>query len=225
MKSICQVNYYVQLNMINQQKQYCYRITHINNLSSLLQNGIVNKYHSNAGNNYIEIGNSEIIDVRSTTPVKISNYGMIGDYVPFYFTPKSIMLYNIITGYWHPKVPKRNRNEISVIRCLIAELVKFPQWFFTDGQGNDMISNHYNNLVNLSQIDWQSIQKNDFSKSDGDYDRPRRYQAEFLVHRQIPLTSIESLNVYNDQVEKDVTKILNQNNINLAVNIKPKYFF
>jgi hypothetical protein len=211
--------------MINQQRKYCYRIIHINNLPLLLQNGIVNKHHPNADNNYIEIGNPEIIDVRSTTPVKISNYGMIGDYVPFYFTPKSIMLFNIITGYWHPKVLKRNRNEILVIRCLIKELVKFPQWFFTDGQGNDMISNHYNNLVDLSQVDWHIIQKSDFSKIDGDYDKPRRYQAEFLAHGQVPLTSIESLNVYNDQVEKDVIRLLNQNNINLAVNIQPQYFF
>jgi hypothetical protein len=115
--------------MINQEKKYCYRITHINNLSLLLQNGIVNKHHLNADNNFIEIGNPEIIDVRSTTPVKINNYGMIGDYIPFYFTPKSIMLYNIITGYWHPKVLKRNRSEIIVIRCLITDLSHYHNGF------------------------------------------------------------------------------------------------
>lgn len=191
----------------------------------MLQNGIVNKHHPNATHNYVDIGNPEIIDVRSTTPVRIANYGMIGDYVPFYFTPKSIMLYNIITGYWHPLVPRRSRSEILVIRCLIADLATLPKWFFTDGQGNDMASNHYNDLANLGQVDWQNIQNSDFSKSDGDYDRPRRYQAEFLVHGQVPLTSIESLNVYNDQAANIVTNILKQNNINLAVNILPQYFF
>lgn len=120
--------------MINKHRKYCYRITHIRNLPLLLQNGIVNKHHPNASNNYIEIGNPEIIDVRSNMPVKINNYGMIGDYVPFYFTPKSIMLYNIITGYRHPVVQKRNKSEILVIRCLIEELTSLPQWFFTDGQ-------------------------------------------------------------------------------------------
>lgn len=211
--------------MINRQKTYCYRITHIDNLSLLLQNDIVNKHHPNANNNYIDIGNPEIIDVRSTAPVRIDNYGMIGDYVPFYFTPKSIMLYNIITGYWDPLVPRRNRSEILIIRCLIADLAMLPQWFFTDGQGNDFVSNHYNDLANLGQIDWLSIQNSEFSKSDGDYDRPRRYQAEFLVHRQVPLTRVESLNVYNDHAANIVNNILNQNNINLAVNIQPKYFF
>ncbi len=88
-----------------------------------------------------------------------------------------------------------------------------------------MASNHYNDMTNLGQIDWGNIQNSDFSKSDGDYDRPRRYQAEFLVHRHVPLTCVESLNVYNDQAANIVTNVLYQNNINLAVNIQPQYFF
>lgn len=211
--------------MINKYRKYCYRITHISNLRLLLQNGIVNKYHPNASKDYVEIGNPEIIDVRTTKSVKINNYGYIGDYVPFYFTPKSLMLYNIITGYRHPVVQKRNRSEILIIRCLIEDLANLPQWFFTDGQGNDMASSHYNNLAELEQIDWSCIQQSDFSKSDGDYDRARRYQAEFLVYGGVPLDKIESLNVYNQDTADYVSNILKENNINLAVNIQPQYFF
>src|SRR5690606_11958190 len=185
--------------MINGQKLYCYRITHINNLSLLLQNGIVNKNHPSAAVNYINIGNNEIIDVRSQVPVKINNYGMIGDYVPFYFTPRSTMLLNIITEYRAPLVQQRIRNEVLVIRCLISDLVNLPQWFFTDGQANDIATQHYNNLAFINNIDWLSIQTSNFNKSDGDYDRLRRYQAELLVHQQVPITSIESLNVFDVQ--------------------------
>lgn len=213
------------MSQINKNKKYCYRVTHIRNLPLILENGIVTKNHANASDEYIHIGNPEIIDVRSTTPVKINGYGNMGEYVPFYFTPKSIMLYNIITGYWHPLVPKRNRDEIMVIRCLIENLAQLPRWFFTDGQGNDMTSNHLNTLSQLNKIDWKSIQQGDFSKSAEDFDRARRYQAEFLVHDQVPIRSIESLNVYDDKAAQYVTEILEQNNINLAVNIQPKYFF
>jgi hypothetical protein len=80
-------------------------------------------------------------------------------------------------------------------------------------------------LDNLELVDWKSIQNGEFSKSDGDFDRPRRYQAEFLVHKQVPLKSVESLNVYNDQAENFVNNYLHLNNINLAVNIQPHYFF
>lgn len=211
--------------MINKDKKYCYRITHIQNLPFILQMGIVTKHHPQASEDYIHIGNPEIIDVRSAKPVKIGNYGNIGDYVPFYFTPKSIMLYNILTGYYVPVVPKRKRNEILVIRCLIEDLAQLPQWFFTDGQGNDMASSHYNDLAYLDTIDWQCIQHSLFHKNDGDYDRPRRYQAEFLVHERVPLTAIESLNVYNQSAADYVNAVLSQNNINFAVHIQPQYFF
>jgi hypothetical protein len=213
--------------MLNKDRKYCYRITHIQNLPLILENGIVNKNHRDADGNYIEIGNPEIIDVRSTTPVRIDGYGMIGDYVPFYFTPKSMMLFNIITGYRAPVVPKRRQNEILVIRCLITDLTKLTKWFFTDGQANikDGSVKHYNNLSYLHEIDWESIQQSNFSKNDGDYDRPRRYQAEFLVNSKVPLKFIESLNVYNQNAADYVNEVLNENNINLAVNIQPQYFF
>lgn len=211
--------------MINQSRTFCYRIVNINNLSLLLQNGMVNKHHQQASNKYINIGNPEIIDVRSTTPVRIANYGMIGDYVPFYFTPKSLMLYNIITGYRHPLVPKRDAGEILVVRCLISELATLPQWFFTDGQGNNSLTKHFNNLDLLDEIDWKCIQESNFKNDADDPDRVRKYQAEFLVHGQIPLANIESLNVYNHQAAEIVSDILQQHNINLAVNIQPLYFF
>jgi ssDNA thymidine ADP-ribosyltransferase, DarT len=131
--------------MVNQNQIYCYRITHLDNLPLLLQNGIINKTHKKANNNYIQIGNPEIIDVRSTSKVKINNYGTIGDYVPFYFTPKSLMLYNIITGFRHPLVQKRPPSQILIIRCIISTLATLPKWFFTDGQANNSASKHYNN--------------------------------------------------------------------------------
>lgn len=213
--------------MINPQRKYCYRITHIGNLPLILQNGIVNKYHPKSSLDYVEIGNPEIIDVRSTMPVRINGYGNIGEYVPFYFTPKSIMLFNIITGHRHPQVQKRNRSEILVLRCLIQELMKLPRWFFTDGQANikDGTVKHYSDSTYLERIDWLCIQQGNFTKSDDDFDLPRRYQAEFLVHREVPLKSIESLNVFNQDRADFVNKMLKENNVNLAVNVQPLYFF
>ncbi len=214
------------MSLINQNRNYCYRITHIQNLPHILEKGIVAKNHPDASGDYLQIGNPEIIDVRSTAPVKLEGYGNIGDYVPFYFTPKSMMLYNIITGYRAPLVPKRQREEILVVRCLIDTLATHETWFFTDGQGNDAVTNHFNDLADLGQLDWASIQHSNFSKSDGDFDRARRYQAEFLVYQQVPIAHIESLNVYNQVAADHVKGLLAEKNItNIAVNVQPLYFF
>lgn len=211
--------------MINEDRNYCFRITHIRNLPFMLERGIVSRRHPQASAEYIHIGNPEIIDVRSSSPVRISGYGMIGDYVPFYFTPRSMMLYNIVTGYYEPKVPRRNKAEILVIRCLIERLSALPGWFFTDGQANDMASRHYNDTAHLDKIDWDSIRQSNFSKNDGDFDRPRRYQAEFLVKESVPLSCVESLNVYNEEAAAYVQGLLDAGGIQLPLHIQPEYFF
>lgn len=210
---------------INKDKKFVYRIIHKDNLSNVLTYGLVNKHHKNANKNFISIGNLEIIDVRSYTAVKLPGYGDIGEYVPFYFTSRSIMLFNIITGYYAPKVPKRKKNEIIVIRCLINDLTKRAKWFFTDGQANDYETNHYNDLVHLDQIDWDSIHNSNFSKSDGDYDRQRRYQAEFLVHDVVPVECIESLFVYDEGTKNWTEALVKVKNMDIPVHIYKPYFF
>ncbi|HEY1056367.1 MAG TPA: DUF4433 domain-containing protein [Emticicia sp.] len=211
--------------MINKNRAFCYRIIHRDNLDHLLDNGILNKHHRNIDINFVTIGNLEIIDVRSTTAVRLNGYGCISEYVPFYFTPRSIMLYNIVTGYYAPKVPKRNKDEIIVIRCLIEDLVKCPEWFFTDGQANDGESIHYNDLAHLDQIDWNCIQNGNFSKSDGDYDRQRRYQAEFLVRDSVPIECVESISVYNDTLKDWAENKIKKFGLKIPVHIRKPYFF
>lgn len=211
--------------LINSERKYCFRITHLQNLNCILENGLVTKHHPKASAEYINIGNSQIIDVRSNAPVKIKGYGNIGDYVPFYFTPKSIMLYNILTGYYDPLVPKRKPEEILVIRCEIKKLAQLSYFFFTDGQGNDMVTNHHNHLSQLDKIDWKNIQQCNFSKTNDDFDRARRYQAEFLVRNEVPVSCFDSLNVYNQEAATYVRAILKDKNSNLAVNIRPQFYF
>jgi len=212
--------------MINKDRRFCYRICHIDNLSHILQFGLCTKHHKLASRDFKPIGNTEIISVRDETIVRLPDYGTIGEYIPFYFTPRSIMLYNIVTGYWAPKVPRVPRNEILVIRCYVSDLIKLPRYFFTDGQANDALTNHYVKVEDSKNIDWSSIQNSNFSKSDGDFDRPRRYQAEFLVHEHVPLEFIESLHVYDEKASRIVkAELENAGLLRLNVNVTENYFF
>jgi hypothetical protein len=79
-------------------------------------------------------------------------------------------------------------------------------------------------LTDIDKIDWESIHQNNFSKSD-DFDRGRRYQAEFLVKNEVPISHIESLNVYNDKAKEYVEKILKEYNLEIRVNNNKIYYF
>ena len=211
--------------IINSKRQFCYRICHIQNISYIMKVGLCTKHHPDADPDFKTIGNPEIIDTRDDLQVKFAHFGNIGEYVPFYFTPRSLMLYNIVTGFRAPLVPKLPKEQILVIRCLISDLAKLNRFFFTDGQANTAITKHYTDLDYLGEIDWDSIQKSNFSKSE-DFDRPRRYQAEFLVHGHVPVSSIQSLHVYNEKAAQYVKNELDKLGIiNLQVHITPDYFF
>jgi len=210
---------------INQSKQFCYRIAHIDNLPLILRDGLVSKKQINYNDQYINIGNPSIIDVRSTTEVKLPDYHTIGDYVPFYFTPKSIMLLNIQTGYQSPLVIKRHPSEIIVLRCRIKKLIELPKWFFTNGQANTFITEHYNDIKFLDQIDWITIQNCDFKKTLADNDKPRRYQAEFLVQNHVPIEYIDSIYTYDEVAKNRVCKALEEYKKELIVGVQKLYYF
>lgn len=211
--------------LINENKRYCYRIYHIQNLKRILQVGLCSKNHPLSTGDFVQIGNPQIITARSETKVRINDYGNIGDYIPFYFTPRSIMLYNIVTGYWAPLVPEISRKDIIIIRCEISRLSSVNRFFFTDGQANDALTKHYNDLSKTNKIDWENIQKGNFSKSDGDFDRPRRYQAEFLVYYHVPVDAIESIVVYTEGTAKFVENELLKAGESFPVHISPESFF
>lgn len=210
---------------INANRRYCYRICNIRNLAHILEAGLCTKNHPSASSQFYPIGNPDIIGTRDTTPVRLEGYGSIGDYVPFYFTPRSIMLFNIVTGYYAPIVPQLSREQIIVIRSEISQLSESKRFFFTDGQANSAYSKHYTDLKDLHKIDWESIQKSNFQKSDLDTDRPRRYQAEFLVHSHVPLEFIESILVYNEKTEIVVNIELQAAGFNIPVKVAPICFF
>ncbi len=77
-----------------------YHITHIRNLQSILQSGglIANSRLKQQQTNYQDIAHGHIQDRRALTRVPCSAGGCLHDYVPFYFAPRSPMLYAIHKG-------------------------------------------------------------------------------------------------------------------------------
>jgi hypothetical protein len=81
------------------EKALIFRITHRANVPWILENGLHCQSAAASDPNFISIGNPELIDRRRSRMVTIPPGGTLNDYVPFYFTPYSPMLYNISTGY------------------------------------------------------------------------------------------------------------------------------
>ena len=208
-------------------KIFIYRIIPIVNLEDDLRNGLLSKNIAPINRNRIVIGNSEIIEERNKRPVKCYPNTVVNDYVPFYFSIRTPMLFNIITGRG---VPAQKQEEIIYLCFKLDEIATEDfQWCFTNGNAAKIITRFYNRLEDLDQIDWRSIESEDFrfNNSDGDEDRIRKKHSEFLVFNQVPSDKLSHIVVLNLAAKRRVESILEMCKLNINVYINPtqKFYF
>src|ERR1700733_6244302 len=139
-----------------------YRIIPIANLDDNLKNGLYSKNNSKAvAKNYKTIGNKEIIELRGVTRVKCYPNCFINDFVPFYFSIRTPMLYNIFTG---KNVDYCSQSDIIYLCFKLTDLTtKKFRWCYTDGNAAKAITKFYRDLDAIDiNIDWRSINTRDF---------------------------------------------------------------
>ncbi|MBK7632904.1 MAG: DUF4433 domain-containing protein [Saprospiraceae bacterium] len=194
-----------------------FRIVHVDNVEYLLTHGMFTRNHAQADPNYINIGDSTLIQQRNDYPVSINPpNGNLGDYVPFYFGPLSPMLLNIKTGF--RGIMQRHQNEIVYIVCCINTIVEqCPDWCFTDGHAKNTFSEFFNDLEHLSAVDWDMVSERHWSNTEDDFDRMRRKQAEFLVKHQVPINCINSIVVLNEARKTFVEEITTRLGLEIPV--------
>ncbi len=76
-----------------------FRITHVDNIPWILDHGLHSRSSSTRDPDYRVIGNPDLIEKRRHREVPIRPGGTLSDYIPFYFTPHTPMLFNIKTGF------------------------------------------------------------------------------------------------------------------------------
>ena len=204
---------------------WVYRIIPVQNLETDLKKGLYSKAKAPVSATRTVIGNKEIISARDSRIVKCYPDTMVNDYVPFYFSVRTPMLYNIVTGMG---VPQRAQREIVYLCCRLMDLaIEDMQWCFTNGNAAEKITKFYNNLKDLDKIDWKSIETTDFSynNADGDEDRIRKKHAEFLVKDFVPRSKITEIAVLNAVVKEEVESIVSKCKLEIEIKVKPKFYF
>lgn len=199
-----------------------YRIVHIQNLSHVLENGLFSKNNAPTDRHYVNIGNKEIIDERDKRTVPCFPRTVVNDYVPFYFSVRTPMLFNIHTGRVTPEI---QQEDIIYLCCKFNTLATENfQWCFTDGNAAKKITQFYNNVKDISCLDWKSIKTKDFryNNDDGDTDRVRKKHAEFLVKDHVPPEYIKAIVVLNDVKQQKVEKVLTQLRLKFSIYVNPK---
>lgn len=210
---------------IDPNKIWIFRIIAIENLKTDLRKGLYSKNSAKPDAKRVIIGSSEIIGSRDQRIVKCYKDTVVNDYIPFYFSFRTPMLYNIITGLG---VPKRAQKDIVYLCCQLQDLATNEfQWCFTNANAAEKITKFYNELRHLEKVDWHSIRTTDFrnDNADGDEDRIRKKHAEFLVKDHVPRQKIKGIAVLNAAVKEQVDAIASASKLQIEVKVKPNFYF
>lgn len=201
-----------------------FRITHVKNVPWILKHGLHCKSSKTADPNFVPIGMADLIAKRATHTVPIKPGGSLGDYVPFYFTPKSIMMYNIKTG--HGNVIKRDNSEVVVMVSSLHKLKDMAVPFiFTNGHAYMNETDYFDDLSDLDKIDWDLLRRRDFQRDPDDPGKLGRYQAEALVHRNVPVTALLGIGCYDSATKRILAADASNEGITLGVEVVTNWYF
>lgn len=209
---------------LSQDAARIFRITHIENVPWILENGLYCRNGSRKDPQFRRIGNEDLIAKRSVRTVPISPGGTFSDYIPFYFTPLSPMLLNIKTGYNGVRmVPMR---DIAIIVTSLPKIAAASIPFvFTDRHANLNAARFSSKLDDLDRIDWEILRNRDFKQDPNKPEKMERYQAEAMIHGSLPISSLLGIACYDRPQAQSIRQHCDQRSLSLPVIAKPGWFF
>lgn len=209
---------------LTSEKALIFRITHIENVPWILDNGVHCAKSDCRDPNFIQIGSADMIGKRANHRVRVHPFGTLGDYVPFYFTPKSVMLYNIHTGY--NGIIQRRMSDIVIFVTSLHRLVeeKIP-FLFTDRHAYLVNAEPTSDLAHLDRLNWKILRTHDFKKDPDNPEKFEQYQAEALVHRCVPVTAMRAIVCYGEEQKERLTAEVESRSLGLKVIKAPDWYF
>jgi ssDNA thymidine ADP-ribosyltransferase, DarT len=201
-------------------------MTHFKNLKNVIKSkGLicVSKL-VNTDEKYINIAHNSIQDRRASFLVPIEPNGTLHDYVPFYFAPRSPMLYSISKGNVGGYTDGQKPIIYLVSKPHIIKRKSLP-FCFTDGHGIMTFTDYFNDLKDLDKVDWDIMKAKYWTDTEQDHDRRRRRMAEFLVYKFVPIDCFIGIGVYNDIYKGKVEELLDEYSLNIPVKLKTNWYY
>ena len=148
----------------------------------------------------------------------------VGDCVPFYFCPRSIMLY-LIHQANHPELLYRGgQGPIVHLEADLRQTVAWAEerslrWAFTLSNAGARYFVDRCDLARVGEIDWDAVQAEAWRQC------KEGKQAEFLIERQFPWELVSRIGVRSRQVYSQVATALQDAVHKPRIEIKPDWYY
>lgn len=197
--------------------------TDICHLETIIGRGLVCDTQARAGLMTREAGHPEIKEGRRNRPVDIAPFGVVADYVPFYFAPRSPMMSAISFG----KVPDYGTDVTGLIY-----LVTTTQAFTSAGL--TVLVSDRNARLGYAEfkpeaecddiVDWGLMQQKYWFNTQEYPERRERRMAECLVPRVVPFDIFHEIVVHGEQQAAIVTERLAAASKATEVHVRPHWY-
>ena len=172
------------------------------------------------------IGMSSIKERRLKLPVKCHSDDKVGEYVPFYFCPRSIMLYLIHMAN-HPELTYRGgQGPIMHLEADLGEVIAWAEgkperWAFTLSNAGAVYAEFRKRFDQLDALDWRAIEAIDFRDSQV----KEAKQAEFLIRKFLPWELVRRVGVRSAQIHSRVVRAISGSTHRPAVEVLPRWYY
>jgi hypothetical protein len=194
-----------------------YHITHINNLLSIIEK---NGLYCDAQISSMDpqsVAYPAIKERRRNIEVPFFPGSYLSDFVPFYFTYRSPMLYAIHTKCV-PSCIDYSQDSIIYFVSKINNILEYSKdYFFTNGHPVEAVTNFFHDIADLDKIDWELIDSRSWANTPEDNDRKRRKQAEFLLKSFAPLALFDKIVVYDENTKREIESLFSSLQIPIEV--------
>jgi hypothetical protein len=206
---------------------WIYHITHVDNLPGIATQGLVcdGLVASRVGKPR-SIAYEHIKVRRAQTVVPVGPQGTLSDYVPFYFAPRSPMLYTISQN----NVPGAQNVQPDIVHLILnADQIVAAGYRYVFTNGHPVIeglSDFFDDVADLGRLDWTAITARQWgSYYDPTDETKRKKQSEFLVHEGVPWTMVQGIGVMGAGCEAKVDAILAGVSYKPRVVVRPNWYY
>ncbi len=209
-----------------------YHIVHVDKLAAIAADGFLYSDAEMAQRPAIGtvIGMNKIKARRMTELYLASHPGLfVGSCVPFYFCPRSVMLYlihmrNAELAY------KGGQDDIVHLVAYMHEAVAWAEqqerrWAFTLSNAGSYDFEDRADLAALPEINWDGVAARQWAGGTVDPAIKRGKQAEFLLEHSFPWHLIRGIGTKSDRVARLAAQALGNAGQQMAIRPKPEWYY
>ena len=206
-----------------------YHITHVDNLRGIVADGCL----LSDGEMIARGGAAQTIGMSSIKRRRVEELEVdcrlgtkVGDYVPFYFCPRSVMLYVVYCAN-HPELSYRGgQGPIVHLEADLYTVIRWAEdnakpWAFSLSNAGAYYTEFRSRADELDELNWTAIEATDFRAADV----KEAKQAEFLVYEQFSFDLVERIGVRSAAIQAQAAAAITGGNHRPVVEVRPDWYF